>query len=120
MNTHYVFTILGSYFFPFLYILIHRKMLKTKGLSLVNTSVFVSAIPFVILDIIANDHGWWKFSSEFIIGLRIANLPVEEYLFFLLIPQSLLLVWVFINNTHNIKEAKETLFHHKPRCLHTY
>ena len=37
-------------------------------------------------DLIAVHHGDWWFSARYILGTRLAGLPVEEWLFFLVVP----------------------------------
>ena len=44
-------------------------------------------------DLIAVHHGEWWFSPRYILGLRIAGLPVEEWLFFLVVPVCALLTY---------------------------
>jgi lycopene cyclase domain-containing protein len=54
------------------------------------------AIPFVIFivwDIFAAERGHWSFNEKYISGLKIINLPVEEILFFLVIPFCALFTW---------------------------
>lgn len=44
------------------------------------------AIPFIAWDIWFTSHGAWWFNLDYTIGLTIAGLPVEEWLFFICIP----------------------------------
>jgi lycopene beta-cyclase len=44
-------------------------------------------------DLIAVHHGEWWFSPRYTLGLRIAGLPVEEWLFFLVVPVCALLTY---------------------------
>jgi len=44
-------------------------------------------------DLIAVHHGEWWFSSRYTLGVRIAGLPVEEWLFFLVVPVCALLTY---------------------------
>jgi lycopene cyclase domain-containing protein len=45
----------------------------------------VAAI-FVLWDYLAAMAGWWRFDDRYIVGLFVGPLPVEELLFFLVIP----------------------------------
>ena len=56
-------------------------------------SVLVSAIPFVFWDIFATWRGHWSFNSKYVLGMNFVNLPVEELLFFMFIPQGCILLW---------------------------
>ena len=44
-------------------------------------------------DLIAVHHAEWSFSPRYTLGLRIAGLPVEEWLFFLVVPVCALLTY---------------------------
>lgn len=44
-------------------------------------------------DLIAVHHGEWRFSARYTLGLRLAGLPIEEWLFFLVVPVCALLTY---------------------------
>lgn len=46
------------------------------------------AIPFIAWDIWFTSMGVWWFNTDYTLGLNLAGLPLEEWLFFLLIPFS--------------------------------
>jgi lycopene cyclase domain-containing protein len=50
-------------------------------------------IVFVLWDIYSVSQGHWSFNSAYVIGLNIINLPIEEVLFFLVIPFCALFTW---------------------------
>jgi lycopene beta-cyclase len=53
-------------------------------------------------DILAVHRGQWWFSARYIMGPRMAGLPIEEWLFFLVIPVCALLTYeVLGDGTHN-------------------
>jgi len=56
-------------------------------------SLGIPFILFVIWDIIAAARGHWSFNPEYTIGLKIANLPIEEILFFIIIPFCGIFTW---------------------------
>lgn len=47
---------------------------------------FIVAVPFLIWDFIFTENGFWGFNSDYLIGLNIGNLPIEEVLFFFVVP----------------------------------
>ena len=49
-------------------------------------AITVVALPFLIWDAWFTARGVWGFTDEYLIGLRLAGLPVEEILFFFAIP----------------------------------
>jgi len=49
-------------------------------------ALLISSIPFVLWDIYFTYLGVWGFNSEYHSGILVANLPIEEILFFHIIP----------------------------------
>lgn len=49
-------------------------------------SILPVAAVFVTWDYLAAGAGWWWFDSHYLIGVRVGRLPVEELLFFAVIP----------------------------------
>ncbi len=60
--------------------------------ALLATLAPVAAV-FAGWDLIAVHHGDWWFSARYILGPRLAGLPVEEWLFFLVVPVCALLTY---------------------------
>jgi len=60
--------------------------------ALLATVVPVLAV-FACWDLVAVHQGEWWFSARYTLGLRIAGLPVEEWLFFLVVPVCALLTY---------------------------
>jgi lycopene cyclase domain-containing protein len=58
-------------------------------------SITVVAIPFIIWDILVTGSHW-TFNDDFILGLKIAKLPIEEWLFFITVPFACLYTWEMI------------------------
>lgn len=46
----------------------------------------VVAVPFLIWDHFFTIHGFWGFNPDYVLGIYIYNLPIEEYLFFFVVP----------------------------------
>lgn len=59
---------------------------------LLATVVPVAAV-FLTWDLAAAARGTWWFSDRYTIGVRLAGLPVEEWLFFLVVPVCALLTY---------------------------
>lgn len=49
-------------------------------------AALIIAVPFIAWDILFTLWGFWGFNPEYLIGIELAGLPLEEYLFFLLVP----------------------------------
>jgi len=56
-------------------------------------SIFLVAIVFIIWDHFVTDV-FWKFNNNFITGIRIGRLPIEEIMFFISVPFACLFLWV--------------------------
>ncbi len=56
-------------------------------------AIGIPFVLFIIWDIIVTARGHWSFNPNYITGLRIYNLPIEEVLFFLIIPFCGLFTW---------------------------
>lgn len=49
-------------------------------------AAMIVAVPFILWDVWFTAQGVWWFNTDYTIGLTIAGLPVEEWLFFICIP----------------------------------
>jgi lycopene cyclase domain-containing protein len=56
-------------------------------------AVTIPLVFFVIWDVIATYRGHWSFNEKYITGLYFLNLPIEEVLFFIVIPFCALFTW---------------------------
>ncbi|MBT8220300.1 MAG: lycopene cyclase domain-containing protein [Bacteroidia bacterium] len=56
-----------------------------KWKSFIKSAILVT-IPFLIWDIAFTQKGVWGFNQDYLVGIDIINLPLEEILFFLCIP----------------------------------
>lgn len=52
---------------------------------------------FIPWDIIFTDMGIWSFNPDYYLGLKIANLPLEEWLFFIVVPFACYFVFENVN-----------------------
>jgi len=46
----------------------------------------IIAIPFLIWDVIFTEHGIWGFNPDYLVGVSFFGLPIEEILFFWVVP----------------------------------
>ena len=56
-------------------------------------SIGIPFIVFLIWDIIVTARGHWSFNTSYTTGFNIVNLPVEEVLFFIVIPFCGIFTW---------------------------
>lgn len=68
-------------------------------------AILCTALPFILWDIYFTGKGIWGFNDKYLTGFFIANLPVEEILFFICIPYACL----FTHHCFNILVNKDFL-----------
>jgi lycopene beta-cyclase len=56
-------------------------------------AVVIPMIPFVLWDMVATARGHWSFNARYTLGLELVNLPIEEVLFFVVVPFCALFTW---------------------------
>ncbi|MFY0714868.1 lycopene cyclase domain-containing protein [Seonamhaeicola sp. NFXS20] len=85
MNYLYLLLNLGSLSIPFLFSF-HPKLKFYKLWKPLFTSIFLSMLIFIPWDIIFTAEGFWGFNNTYFLGIKLFNLPIEEWLFFICIP----------------------------------
>lgn len=85
MKGLYLLLDIGTIFFP-LVLSFDRRVHYVSKWKTVLLSTFIIAIPFLIWDAIFTHHGIWGFNHDYLIGFDVYNLPLEEVLFFLVVP----------------------------------
>lgn len=80
--------------------LIINTLLKIKTYPNAGRAILFSVI-FLILgyvwDAYCVSHGDWTFSNSHILGIWIGGLPLEEYLFFVIVPYGCISVYKIVN-----------------------
>lgn len=59
--------------------------------------ILLSGSFFICWDILFTQMGVWSFNNDYILGFKIAGLPMEEWLFFLVTPFSCLFIYEVMN-----------------------
>ena len=72
-----------------------------KPLSL---SILVVGLSYILWDIIVTARGDWWFNKEFLIGIEIFGLPIEEIMFFIVVPFAC--IFIYENLEYFVKDKE--------------
>lgn len=108
----YLALILLCFAFPFVFLLSHKKIRDKAKISVFPSFFIISAVPFILWDILAIKQGHWYFNHELITGITIFSLPIEEYLFLILIPYACFLLWLLIKRCNSWQDVITMLTYH--------
>jgi lycopene cyclase domain-containing protein len=85
MDSLYLWLNIGSLSIPFLYSF-HPKLKLYKKWKYMFPSIVIMMLLFIPWDIVFTANGYWGFNPDYLTGLYIVNLPIEEWMFFVCIP----------------------------------
>ena len=84
MTPLYFYTLLGSILIPLLYSVFRTDFIKNWKNFIISTSLI--AIIYLIWDVIFTNTGIWGFNDNYCLGIYFLKIPLEEWLFFFVIP----------------------------------
>ena len=61
-------------------------------------SAGITSLIYIIWDILFTRNNIWKFNDTFILKYKLFNLPIEEYVFFIVVPYASLFIYECIKN----------------------
>jgi len=88
----YALLLAGSVLGPFL-LSFDKKVAFYKHWKALFPATVITATVFIIWDIYFTRHNVWWFNKDFVTGWFIAGLPVEEWLFFIIIPYCCIFIY---------------------------
>jgi lycopene cyclase domain-containing protein len=91
----YLIILVAAIAVPLMYSFEKQVRFYTKMKYLLPAIIFTAAV-FIIWDLRFEELGIWKFNIRFITGVYILNLPVEEWLFFFVIPYCCMFIYEII------------------------
>jgi len=75
-----------------------KKVAFYKNLKPFLISAGIASLIYIIWDIIFTKNNIWKFNDIYILKLKLFNLPLEEYLFFIIVPYASLFIYECIKS----------------------
>lgn len=87
MNSHYTYFLIlaGSLIGP-LILSFDKKVAFYKSWKHLFIGMLAPALFYIIWDMVFTQKGVWSFNEDYITGIKIYNLPIEEVLFFFVVP----------------------------------
>lgn len=85
MKSLYFILLLGSVFVPFV-LSFDKKLKFYKQWKFLFPSIFIVASFYILFDVILTAKGVWGFNANYTSSISIVGLPLEECLFFIIIP----------------------------------
>lgn len=94
LNPKYTYLLLDVvvFFFPFV-LSFDKKVAFYKTWKSLFLSIAIVGTGFIIWDILFTSHEIWKFNPEYVSGFYFVNLPIEEVLFFIVVPYSTVFIY---------------------------
>ncbi|MDG1805546.1 lycopene cyclase domain-containing protein [Flavicella sp.] len=84
MTPLYFYLLVGSLSVPLLFSVFVIDFVKKLKNFLISTSIV--ALVFLVWDVIFTENGVWGFEEKYCLGIHILKMPIEEWLFFFIIP----------------------------------
>ncbi len=99
MNSHYTyFLILAASLAGPLALSFDEKVGFYKKWKYVFPAMIIPALLYIVWDIYFTSKGVWHFNEQYVTGIKLANLPLEEVLFFFIVPYCCVFIYECIRN----------------------
>lgn len=106
-NFSYLLVLIGTFAIPILLGLKKQNPIFSNLKYLVPAMVFTGAI-FIMWDMRFEQQAIWRFNSDFLLGINILNLPLEEWLYFIGVPFLGISIYEFVKHRFYTFERPNT------------
>ncbi|MEP7237860.1 MAG: lycopene cyclase domain-containing protein [Ferruginibacter sp.] len=97
MNPHYTyFLILTASLAGPLALSFDKKVAFYKNWKYIFPAMFIPALLYIGWDIYFTEKGVWSFNEAYITGIKLYNLPLEEVLFFFIVPYCCVFIYACV------------------------
>ena len=97
MNPHFTyFLILAASLAGPLALSFDKKVAFYKNWKYLFPAMIIPAMLYIVWDIYFTSKGVWSFNPAYITGIKLYNLPLEEVLFFFIVPYCCLFIYACI------------------------
>ena len=105
-----LFVFLGPFALSF-----DKKVRYVNRWKSVFLSTLIIAIPFLVWDYYFTEHGFWGFNPDYLVGIYLGNLPLEEVLFFIVVPFACTFIYeccryYFLNSDFSLLDSVVKIF----------
>lgn len=84
-NYTYILLMAGTVLVPFI-LSFEKSVEYYKKWKYLFPAIFLTGLFFIVWDVIFEKNGVWSFNPDYLMGIYLLNLPVEEWLFFIAVP----------------------------------
>ena len=92
----YLYLNLFTIFFPFV-LSFDKRVAFYKTWPALFPAIFINAAVFIPWDIYFTQRGIWGFAPEYLVGINLFGLPLEEVLFFFTVPYACIFIYECLN-----------------------
>ncbi len=105
----YLLLLVITLFYPFIKSFEHRLRMYRKWKHIF-PAVILTSLLFIIWDYWFVRQSVWHFNDHYILGVKLFQLPVEEWLFFIIIPYACFFIYEVTRYFFRLKRFKELFF----------
>lgn len=99
MTSEYLLVLAATVFFPLL-LSFDRNIALYRQWRALLLSIAAVLLLFGAWDIVAVQRGHWSFNPAYILGAYFQQLPIEEWLFFIVLPFVTIFTWESVKYFH--------------------